>query len=181
MRRWGIFCALVLASTACVGYRGPREIQDLVAERGGDRVERELGLSLGRVSTALIRGVIRLGGDDGDPDAAVLEGVAGLQVAIYDVSGGDGSRRPVDLSRLERRGWETIARVRDRGEQTLIQARADGDSMRELVVVSVDDDEVVYVRLKGHLDKAVGRMMQESVAKHGAKSVTESLLASAEK
>lgn len=150
----------VLVTPGCMAYRGPRELRVALEAHAGDRVERELGLSMGRVTTSIAAGFLHA---EGDEDLS-LAGVKGIKFAVYDLSSA-GASRPLDLSRLQKGDWETLARVRSADDDLLIQARADGDILREVVLVAADPEEVVYVRLHGRLDRTIEKLLVDSFAK----------------
>ena len=54
---------------------------------------------------------------------------------------------------LENKGWETIVKVRDKGEHAYIAIRQDGNSIVGLVVLAAEeDDEIVLVNIVGTID-----------------------------
>jgi hypothetical protein len=64
-------------------------------------------------------------------------------------------------SRLERTGWDMVARVRDDDERVHMFVRTQGDAIAGLVVmvVSPGDDETVFVNIVGDIDPAeIGRI-----------------------
>jgi hypothetical protein len=54
---------------------------------------------------------------------------------------------------LENKGWETIVKVRDKGEHAYIAVKSDGNNIVGLVVLAADeDDEIVLVNIVGNIN-----------------------------
>lgn len=169
--------ALAFASVGCVTYRGPRDLQDVIAEQTGADPERTFGLKMGWVSTKLTAGIVHLA--DADDDLP-LQGLTGVKLATYDVPHpAEGRKGAFDLRRCEMPGWETVVRSRDGNDQILIQMKVAGDSVKGLTIIAVDDDELVYVSLRGNLDRSIETVMRDTAHHKGARGMKESLLASA--
>lgn len=125
---------------------------------------KDVTLSLGPVTLALARTITGL-----IPDAREARGylhdVSHVQVAVYDVyHRGDVAAldTPPRLEKLLADGWEMGVRVRDTDEVVWLLYRADEKSVHEMFVVTLDNDELVLVKLKGHLEKLLARALEES-------------------
>ena len=97
-----------------------------------------------------------------DPDAAaLLSHVRGVAVGTYAL--GDAT---TDLSlgqaraRIEARGWEPVVVSRDSATAAFVYARTRGDTVRDLLVVSVESGELTLVRLSGRLDAALAEALR---------------------
>jgi hypothetical protein len=103
------------------------------------------------------------------PDASeahdYLREVSRVQVAVYEMEGTPGDfilETPERLQELLDDGWEQAVRVREDDQVVWLLYRIDGESVRELFVVVVDDEELVLVKVKGHLDRLLARAIQSS-------------------
>ncbi|MDH5627520.1 MAG: DUF4252 domain-containing protein, partial [Candidatus Krumholzibacteria bacterium] len=101
------------------------------------------------------------------PDASearpYLRGVSKVQVAIYETEGNVHAatiETPARLQEMIDDGWEMAVRVRDEDEMVWLLYRIDGDSVREMFVVVMDDEELVLVRVKGHLERLMAEALE---------------------
>ena len=101
------------------------------------------------------------------PDAHEVRGylrdVSRLQVAVYEVSGRPDDapvQTPAHLQELLDDGWEMAARVNDEGDRVWLLYRLDDDSVREMFVVAMSDDELVLVKLKGRLERVMAQALE---------------------
>lgn len=161
--------ALAVSFVGCVTYRGPRDLRDVIAEQTGVDPERTFGLKLGWVSTKLTAGIVHLA--DADDDLP-LHGLTGVKLATYDVPRA-ATVRPAafDLRRCELPGWETVVRVRDGADQVLIQVKPGRDSIKGLTIIAVDEDELVYMSLRGNLDRTLETVMRDAADRKGARGM----------
>jgi hypothetical protein len=128
------------------------------------RFDKEIELSLGPLSLALARVVTRF-----VPDArearSYLRDVRRIQIAVYnahDLPPTTGVEMPAVLRELQAQGWVTAVKVRDGEELVWVLYRLENESVTELYVVALDDEELVLVRAKGKLEKLAARALQES-------------------
>lgn len=123
---------------------------------------------LGRFSMGLVRGFVRLAAnDDGDRGGMELVSqVHGVDFASYKVRGlpdlnsltGDARFE----SQLKQNGWSLMVRTREEHESTWIYVRGTPDgAVRNLFVVSLENDELTLVRVDGRLDRALAAAMAE--------------------
>lgn len=170
-RAGGFFLgAAILASCGCMAYRGPSGVEDALERRLGVELHREVGFKLGPISTRIAGSIV---GDD--LDGIGLHGVSSIGLAVYEVGAANGRvPGPVDARDLGVPGWSTLLAVRAPGEQVLMLARPGQDSIRELMFLSVESDEVVVARIKGHLDKLIAETIDR--AEHGTKATKETEL-----
>ncbi|NJN63727.1 MAG: hypothetical protein HC882_01825 [Acidobacteria bacterium] len=80
-------------------------------------------------------------------------GLAGLQLAVYDVPGETGPA--IDVTKIAVRGWEPVMRAHDPSRSGMVlirgsQSSRDGRArVSDLVVVGAGATQVVYARLWG--------------------------------
>ena len=63
-------------------------------------------------------------------------------------------------SALKSKGWEPVVQVNEDDEQVLIYMKMDGNAMEGMTVMTVDDEEVMFINIIGKLDpKQLGKVM----------------------
>jgi len=102
----------------------------------------------------------RIASDEEPELSSTLMSLEGIRVEVYDAE----DRSPDTYSQklaetaksLETKGWETIVRVNDKGDQVYIAVKADnadGSKIVGLVVLAAEeDDEIVLVNIVGNID-----------------------------
>ncbi|MEM1245961.1 MAG: DUF4252 domain-containing protein [Acidobacteriota bacterium] len=161
LRRGALSLLVLLALIQVACFTTSPRMHGLASELQEDVPELELdhqfGMTLGRMSLGMVKGIAKWGMDDDDRDAfRALRGVKKVELATYDTYGGDlrFPRRFEDS--LDRRGWETLARFRDGGELGWIVYRMDGrQRLKNMLVVVHDGHSLTLVRLGGRLDRVV--------------------------
>ena len=62
---------------------------------------------------------------------------------------------------LKSKGWEPVVQVNEDDEQVLIYMKMNGNSMEGMTVMTVDDEEVMFINIIGKLDpKQLGKVME---------------------
>jgi hypothetical protein len=100
-----------------------------------------------------------------DPELSeMLYGLRAIQIRGFDVRGRENEFRQRSSEfgkRLEARGWETVVRIRDDGEQVHMYLLTRNDEIDGVVVLAVDehDEEAVFVNIVGNIDpEQIGRI-----------------------
>jgi hypothetical protein len=162
--------SIVVIVTTCSGCLWAPELdgvrKDIERQLPGASFHREFALSLGPITLGLARTIIRL-----VPDAAeareYLEDVRSVKVAMYDAR-----NLPTDLdlrmprkleSLVEKDGWEIAAKVNEERDNVWILYRAEEDSIKDLYIVALSDDELVLVRAHGNIDQLATKAMHDHV------------------
>lgn len=138
--------------------------RDLARQLPDVGFRKNLTLSFGPLTMGLARGVTGL-----IPEAAevrnYLRDVSKVQVAIYEIEGtprGTAVETPARLQELLDEGWEMAVRVREEHELVWLLYRIDDESVREMIVVVMGDEELVLVRVKGRLERLLAEALQDS-------------------
>ena len=159
LSRVGWCAAMLLATTACMSYRGPRGVEDSLERSLGVELKRDVGIKLGPISTRI---VASLSGDDGHADFDLHE-ISSVGVVIFERGRSNGSTpRRIEPKDLGVTGYTTMLSSSDGDEQVLILVRPRKGSIRDMVLLAVEADEVVVVRLTGHLDTLIAKAMDEA-------------------
>jgi hypothetical protein len=142
---------VVILSTSCI-FHGPENLRRDLEQASGVELEREAGVTVGRVGTMLVRWFT-------PEDEVPLKGVRKGQVGVYHVvDRPDGA--PTELKLPELSGWQRVARVRERDGQVDLFMLEENARVRGMLVVVAEDDEWVLVRIRGKLDHVLEQAME---------------------
>lgn len=151
VRAAALFAAASLAACGITGnFRAHPGFARLGSIDQGD-VDRQLGISLGPLPLMVAR---RLTADDPEL-GAMLRGVKGVRVYVYDVNGDSArvlGRIQRSRARLVADGWTPAVAIRDDGEYAAALVRmGPHDRVRGIAVLTLDDTEAVLVNVIGDL------------------------------
>ena len=94
----------------------------------------------------------------------LISKLKGIRVQIYSLGDNlDAARNQFSdtKSHLKSSGWEPIVQVNEEDEQVLIYMKMNGASMEGMTVMTVDEEEVMFINIIGKLDpKQLGKVMQ---------------------
>jgi hypothetical protein len=150
---WTAVGLALTACMACVGLHGPEDLRRDLVQATGVELDRETGISVGPVGVMVARWFT-------SEDEVPLKGVRRVQVGIYTVTDrgnddyGDGL---VDLPDLP--GWESVVRVHEDDESVFVMLHQDKKTIRGMLVLVMERDEWVLVRIKGKLQHVVEQAM----------------------
>lgn len=101
-----------------------------------------------------------------DPEAAALmKGLEGVRVNIYDTAGNTEPARAKMLdakAALQAEHWQPIVQVKEEGEDVQMFTRLDGEVMQGMAIMVVNDEEAVFLNILGNIDPAqVGKVMDQ--------------------
>jgi hypothetical protein len=91
-----------------------------------------------------------------DPEAAqVMSQLKGVRVFGYPVDG-DATVAKQKFGEvkntLKAKGWEPVVQINEKDEQVLIYMKINGSAMEGMTVMTVDDEEVMFINIIGKLD-----------------------------
>jgi hypothetical protein len=163
-----LLLAAVGTSSGCLWAPNLARVRrDLEAQMPGVSFDKEIELSLGPVSllfARLIVGVV----PEAQEARGYLRDVSRVEVGVYNTDELPATRNvttPKELTNLiENEGWEMAVRVRDEDEMMWLLYRIDGDTIKELYVVVLNEEELVLVKIKGRLERLVAHALTESGA-----------------
>jgi hypothetical protein len=145
-----VACFAVAFHAGCwFGTGGTSDVRDEVAFRTGFELEPEFGIRLGRITTAMAKPFARSASGESVP----LKGIAKVELGVYNVVGHREPAARGDLGGLELPGWEPVVRLQDGNERIQVMCRIEDDRIRAMLVVVLDAEELVVVRLEGNLQK----------------------------
>ena len=161
------------AFTGCAGAPQVEQVRWEIENRlPGARFEREEHFHLGRISMSLLRGLVRLTPVDRE-DIAPLNQIRSLEIGVYKVHSLPNLDQEADLlsrfeGRLKENGWSLMLRQREPDEQTWMFVRSQPDgTLSNFFIVSLEQDEMVLLRMDGRLDQ----LFAEAMAKNPKKAV----------
>jgi len=168
----GAVLAGILAGSGCglAFYRGPSGMEGALEKQLDCELNRDFGLKLGFLMAPLASSIVRKTADTEDEAFLRELHLRKVGVAVFHVENQGSEVRRLDPAKLGLSGWNTLARVKQDGEQLLVMSKPEkAGGIRNVVLVSYDGDEVVLVRIKGDLDKLV-QAAAEAAAREGKSS-----------
>lgn len=151
---WAMIGLCVATCTSCIGFHGPEDLRRDLVQATGVELERETGVSVGRMGVMLVRWFT-------SEEEIPLKGVRKVQVGVYEVTDfGDGGYGRGTVEPLELPGWDPVVRVHEEDEHVFVMLRQEEDAIRGMLVVVMEQDEWVLVRIKGKLQHVVEEAMR---------------------
>lgn len=141
-----------------------RVCRDIERQIPGANFDKEFAITLGPITLAFAKMVTAF-----IPDAkearGYLKDVSKIQVAVYEAQRMPAPNKVVMPDRLKYlidEGWEMAVRAREEDSVVWVLYKIDRGAIRELYVVVLDQDELVLVKAKGHLERLVARALLEA-------------------
>ena len=102
--------------------------------------------------------------EEGNPETSeMMSQLKGVRVFGYPISEDPTvAREKFDEVKksLKSKGWEPVVQVNEDDERVLIYMKMDGDSMEGMTVMTVNDEEVMFINIIGKLDpRQLGKVM----------------------
>ena len=158
----GVLCALVsmpvmAQEDALKDLDGFIDFGDLSATYGEPKISINIGGSL-------LQLVGMVSGESNKGTSDLLSELKGVRVFGYPI-GDDPSVARQKFgevkSTLKSKGWEPVVQVNEEDEQVLIFMKMNGSTMEGMTVMTVDEEEVMFINIIGQLDpKQLGKVMQ---------------------
>jgi hypothetical protein len=172
-----ILVAITTASAGCMwAPELTRVCRDIQAQVPGATFDKQFAVSLGPVSLAFARLVTGL-----VPDARQARGylrdVSRIQVAVYETEGMppvSSVHMPRRLEQLAEEGWETAVKVREKDSVVWVMYKVDDESIRDMYVIVLDEDELVMVKARGRLERLAAHALREAQDTPGIPRIDES-------
>jgi hypothetical protein len=177
--RWlaAMTCVGWVLLAGCAGSISPRTVRDEVVRQTGGPPTREVEVSIGRLTTALLKAAIGPGADGQLP----LAGLTAIELAVYALAPAEAPGRDLDFSQLTPRGWENVVRYKEGEKSLLVMIRGGRDTIHDLALVATGGSEVVYGRLRGTLPTTLPDALLAAVERDGTESVRRQLSSAAGK
>jgi hypothetical protein len=157
----GALCALVAMPVMAQedelkGLAGYIDFGDLSATYGDPKISINIGGTLLQFVGAMA--------EESDSEASqIMSQLKGVRVFGYPITNDPTVAKEKFgevKSTLRTKGWEPVVQVNEDDEQVLIYMKMDGQSMEGMTVMTVDEEEVMFINIIGKLDpKELGRIM----------------------
>jgi len=157
----GVLCALVsmpvvAQEDALKDLDGFIDFGDLSDTYGEPKISINIG-------GTLLQFVGMMSGENNKGTSDLLSELKGVRVFGYPI-GDDPSVARQKFgevkSTLKSKGWEPVVQVNEEDEQVLIFMKMDGSTMEGMTVMTVDEEEVMFINIIGKLDpKQLGKVM----------------------
>ncbi len=160
-----LLAALMLPLSGCFYSREIAHTRRDIERQTGAELDREIVLNLGPASlrtAGWIAGLVPE--EDAQMARAYLRDVRRVKVGVYRVEYMPSSLEALELpgaAKLERQGWEVLAKIREDDEVVHVYYRERRDAIRDLYVMVLSDDELVITRVKGDLSNLVARAIHD--------------------
>jgi len=175
-----VLVCLLFSATGCVWTPElSRVASELESQLPNATFDKEFAVSLGPMALGFAKLISGMVGDDDVQHArAYLKDVSRVQVAVYDthdMPSMSNIKMPSRLKDLEDRGWETAVKVREENEAVWVMYRIDKNSIRDLYVVVLSNDELVLVKATGNLDRIMARALIDAEHERGVPGLGQEL------
>jgi hypothetical protein len=157
----GILCALVSMPVLAQedelkDLAGFIDFGDLSATYGEPKISINIGGTLLQF--------VGLMSEEGNPETSeMMSQLKGVRVFGYPIAEDPSvAKEKFDevKSTLKSKGWEPVVQVNEEDEQVLIYMKMNGSTMEGMTVMTVDNEEVMFINIIGKLDpKQLGKVM----------------------
>jgi hypothetical protein len=164
----------LVITTGCATQFTAESVRAEIVRQTGAEPQKAIEVYLGPVTMALARQV--LVGPGSSDETLPLAGLSGFQLAVYGVPAAVASgARPLDFSVMKVRGWEPTLKMRDGLRSGLVLTRASKQHIGDLVMLTGNDREVIFARLRGTLSRELPIKIGEAVKSGTSEAVRREL------
>jgi hypothetical protein len=157
---------LPLFLNGCIGINEEfAEIRNEVIKNFGGDFKSEMQFSIGSAGITVSTWFVDAAADE-DIAADILDDVSSVQIGVYKKLRGTDSPNMNTLREIESKmsesGWKSIVKSCDKEELAAIYVRKDsGKILDRLFVISIENDELVLVEVKGDLKEAISTVIRQ--------------------
>jgi len=163
---------IILVITTCISLTGCfavdnefKSIRNITLKEYGRNFITDHEFALGSFELWLAEGIVSIAADD-EMAEEILSSVSGVQIGIYKNKFHEDLPNKKLLKKIdnqmEKRGWKYIVKSYNGGEMAAVYINKDAEKMlRELYVISIDDEEMVIVQVLGDLEKVIEAAIRE--------------------
>lgn len=157
----GVLCTLVSMPVLAQedelkNLAGFIDFGDLSATYGEPKISINIG-------GTLLQFVGLMSGEDNPETSKMMSQLKGVRVFGYPIEEDPGLARKKFgevKSNLKSKGWEPVVQVNEDDEQVMIYIKMNDSTMEGMTVMTVDDEEVMFINIIGQLDpRQLGKMM----------------------
>jgi hypothetical protein len=127
------------------------------------RFDRQIVVSLGPASLRTIGWIARfIPGDEVEMAMDYLHEIRRVKVGVYrSESVGTARFEPATLKRFRRGDWHVAVKYREGADAGWILYRENGETVRDLFVVVLSDEDLVVARVEGRLNRLMERLVED--------------------
>jgi len=157
---------IALLFTGCIGVdRSFRNMRDYVLSYSGNEFEKEFEFSFGSISIGMAELVLDFAETE-EPIDEILSEIDNVQIGIYNNLSSSKVKSSLEelkfiTNKMESAGWDCIVRSVNKDEMTAIFLKYNEETLNQLFVVSVNNDEVALVEILGNLNKVIEIAIRE--------------------
>jgi hypothetical protein len=162
--RIAVVLLIPLLLTGCFRARALERVAEEISWQFPEAdFEREFSISLGSMAI----GVARLACSFSEETREAREymtGIKRVQVAVYKVRhlpSIEDAEMPERLTELLDDDWEVVVKTSEPDERVWILFREDGERISDMHVTVLGEDELVLVRISGHLDEVFEQALED--------------------
>ncbi len=166
--RWLSLVVVLVALAGCYRPFSPEQVRKEIVRQTGSEPQTSFEFKLGGATMRLAKaGVSKAAGEP-----ITFGGVTRIDLAVFDLPQG----KSLDLSRMKLWGWDKVIQTRDGKRAFMVLVRTNGETLGDLVVVAEGEEQVLYGRLKGKLDRNLPTALQRALQATGLKGLKEHFL-----
>jgi|WetSurMetagenome_2_1015567.scaffolds.fasta_scaffold53488_2 hypothetical protein len=163
-----LLAILLFSSVGCYAPFSPEKVRAEIVRQTGQEPQTSFEFKLGGATMKLAKTVASKA--TGEP--VNFGGLTRIELAVFEVPQG----KPLDLTRLSSWGWDTLIKTRDGQRSFTVFVRTNGETLGDLVLVAEGEQQVLYGRLKGKLDRNLPSVLERALRGTGLKGLKDQLL-----
>lgn len=156
---------LILPLTGCLFSREIAQTRRDIERAYPDlRLERQIVLNLGPLSIRTVRWITGMVPDEElDMASDYLRDVSRVKVGVYRTDN-PAALQSFDAEKIRfDESWETAVKTRDDESRIWVLYREGGESVRDLYVVVLDNQDLAIARVRGDLNRLLTQIMEDHV------------------
>jgi len=170
------FLIILFSSTLFVGCFGVdgnfSSLKNKILSSTGNRYYTDVEFSVGSFGISIAKAVVK--SDDNDREAKeILDNISHVQIGVYKNHHSSSFNNSFQIlkdidSQMMENGWQYVVRSRCNKEVTGVYVKiVNGNELKELFVVNLDQRELTLVEVKGNLEKVLETAIREKGFKLG--------------
>ena len=163
-----LLLALLVPLLGCYTRFSPERVRQEIVRQTGQEPQTSFEFSLGGATMKLAKTVVSKA--TGEPIR--FGGLTRVELAVFNVPQG----KDLDFTRMPVRGWDTLIKTRDQRRSLTIFVRTNGETLGDLVIIAEGEQQVLYGRLKGKLDRNLPSALERTLRATGLQGLKEHIL-----
>lgn len=160
-----VLAVIPLLLVGCFRARALERVAEEIAWQFPEaEFEREFSIALGSFSLGLVKLAASFT-EESREARKYLTGIRRVQVAVYKVRhlpSVEDAELPSRLGELlEDDDWDMVVKTAERDERVWILFHEDGNTIRDVHITVLEEDELVLVRVSGRLDELLDKVLED--------------------